>query len=326
MFTRALVTGGAGFIGSHLIDKLCEGGFDVVALDNLSSGRIENLRRWMNSPYFTFVKADLLDINEAILNVIRGCDIIFHLAANPEVRVGLTSPRVHYELNVATTFNLLECIRRVEGLRMMIFTSSSTVYGEPSIIPTPEDAPLKPISIYGASKMASEALIMSYAYTYGFNAIIYRLANVVGPRSRHGVLYDFIKKLLEDSEKLEILGNGMQRKSYVYIDDCIEAMLFCMNKSQEGVNVYNIGSEDQVSVREIADIVCEEMKIENVKYFFTGGVNGGRGWVGDVKNMLLSIERIKKLGWSPRLNSKQAVREAIKAILMESEEFKIDVS
>ena len=200
----------------------------------------------------------------------------------------------------------------------LIFTSTSTVYGEPTKIPTPEDyAPLKPISTYGASKLACEALISAYAYTYGFNAIIIRLANIVGPRSKHGVIYDFIQKLNKNPTQLEILGDGTQNKSYLYISDCIEAMLLGPEKTTEPVEIYNVGSEDQIDVKTIAEIVAEEMGLENVEFKFTGGVDGGRGWKGDVKNMLLDISKIKTLGWKPKHNSEQAMRRSTKDILKE---------
>ncbi len=312
---RVFITGGAGFIGSHLVDRLCEMGKNVVVFDNLSSGTIENVKKWLNVPNFRFVRGDLLfpsDISESL----DGCDTVFHLAANPEVRVGSENPKIHYEQNVLATFNLLEVIRRVGLVKTLIFTSSSTVYGDAKIIPTPEDyAPLKPISTYGASKLAAEALISAYANTYGFKAIIYRLANIVGSRSQHGVIHDFIKKLRENPKRLEILGDGTQTKSYLHVEDCIEAILTGLHANNEKVTIFNIGSEDQTTVREIADIVCARMGLRGVQYVLTGGVDGGRGWKGDVKIMLLSIEKLKKFGWKPKLNSRQAVERAISEIL-----------
>jgi UDP-glucose 4-epimerase len=309
------VTGGAGFIGSHLVDRLCENGNNVIVFDNLSSGKLENLKHWLKKPNFNFIQEDLLK-PKSIFNFLSECETVFHLAANPEVRVGSVDPKVHYEQNIVATFNLLEAVRKVGRIKNFVFTSSSTVYGEVEKIPTPEDyAPLKPISIYGASKLASEALITCYAYTYGFNATIYRLANIVGSRTQHGVIYDFINKLMKNSKRLEILGDGTQRKSYLYIDDCIDAMLMGIGHSHDKVEIYNVGSEDQVNVKEIADIVCQEMGLSSVDYVYTGGVDGGRGWKGDVKVMLLSIEKIKGLGWKPKLNSHQAVRKTVRAIL-----------
>ncbi|MEM4713415.1 MAG: NAD-dependent epimerase/dehydratase family protein [Candidatus Bathyarchaeia archaeon] len=312
---RVFITGGAGFIGSHLVDRLCEMGEDVIVFDNLSSGTVENVKKWLNMPNFKFIRGDLLSLKE-IIKSIEGCDTVFHLAANPEVRVGSENPKIHYEQNVLATFNLLEVIRKVGRVKTLIFTSSSTVYGDAIAIPTPEDyAPLKPISAYGASKLAAEALISAYANTYGFQAIIYRLANIVGQRSQHGVIHDFIKKLKENPKKLEILGDGTQTKSYLHVEDCIDAILTGLYKSNERVGIFNVGSEDQVVVEEIADIVCAKMGLKSVQYVFTGGVDGGRGWKGDVRVMLLNIEKLKKLGWKPKLKSRQAVERAVSEIL-----------
>ena len=315
---KVLVTGGAGFIGSHLVDNLVEKDFSITVLDNLSSGSLENIQQWIGSKGFAFIRGDLLSREEAS-RAVEGCEVVFHLAANPEVRVGSISPEIHYRQNIEATFNLLEAVRRLRNLKAFIFTSSSTVYGEPSKIPTPEDyTPLKPISIYGASKLACETLITSYAYTYGFRAVIYRLANVVGPRSRHGVIYDFIQKLKANPYKLEILGDGTQTKSYLHVSDCVEAMLLGLEKANSQVEVFNVGSEDQLNVKRIAEMVAEEMGQRNVKFKLTGGVNGGRGWKGDVKNMLLDIGKLKNLGWKLRYNSEESVKLAVKQLISET--------
>jgi len=312
---RILVTGGAGFIGSHLVDALMEKEEKVRVIDNLSSGKLENVKRWIGNPRFEFVKGDLLN-PEDVMKAVKGCDVVFHLAANPEVRVGSVRPEVHYKQNTAATFNLLEALRKHGEVKTLAFTSSSTVYGEASVIPTPEDyAPLEPISIYGASKLACEALIMSYAHSYGFNAVIYRLANVVGPRSEHGVIYDFFRKLRRNPKELEILGDGTQEKSYLYVKDCVQAMLIGLKSLDRRVDILNVGSEDQVNVKRIAEIVVEEMGLNDVKFRFTGGVNGGRGWVGDVKKMLLDVSKLKSKGWKARYNSEESVRLAIRSIV-----------
>jgi UDP-glucose 4-epimerase len=309
-----LVTGGAGFIGSHLVDKLCEKN-EVTVFDNLSSGKLQNVERWLSEPNFTFVREDLLKPRK-LDETLSSCDIVFHLAANPEVRAGSVNPKVHYEQNVTATFNLLEATRKVGNVKKLVFTSSSTVYGEPERIPTPEDyAPLNPISAYGAFKLVSEVLITSYARTYGFDAVIYRLANITGDRAQHGIVYDFVNKLSTNPERLEILGDGTQKKSYLDVEDCINAMLIGVGRSSSRVTIYNVGSEDQVNVKEIADIACEEMGLKSVKYIFTGGVDGGRGWLGDVKVMLLSVQKIMNLGWKPTLNSNQSVRKAFRTLL-----------
>jgi UDP-glucose 4-epimerase len=311
--SEALVTGGAGFIGSHLVDALMARKTNVSVFDNLSSGIMTNIKQWLSNSNFTLIKRDLLNLTDFAKLKHNNYKLIFHLAANPEVRVGSTNPDMHFHQNIVATHNLLEYVRKAKSKPTIIFTSTSTVYGEATKIPTPEEyAPLKPISTYGASKLACEALISAYAYTYGFKAIIYRLANIVGPRSKHGVIYDFVQKLNENPKELEILGDGTQNKSYLYVTDCIEAMLLGLEKTRNQVEIYNIGSADQINVKTIAEIVIKEMKLDNVKLKFTGGVDGGRGWKGDVKNMLLDITKIKSLGWKPKYNSKQAVEKAVR--------------
>lgn len=250
---HALVIGGAGFVGSHLVDALLTNGINVSVFDNLSSGTLQNIKQWLNNPNFTFIKGDLLNPSDIQKLKQEHYDLVFHLTANPEVRIGLTNPDIHFQQNIVATHKLLESLRKTKNNPTLIFTSTSTVYGEPTKMPTPEDyAPLKPISTYGASKLACEALISAYAYTYGFKAIIIRLANIVGPRSQHGVVHDFIQKLKKNPEELEILGDGTQTKSYLYISDCINAILLTLQKSKEQVEIYNAGSEDQIPVTKIA--------------------------------------------------------------------------
>jgi len=309
---KALVTGGAGFIGSHLIDALLSKGYEVSCIDNFSSGKREFIEH--NLERIELYEGDLLrqqDISKAI----DGCDVVFHLAANPDVRIGAINTRTHLDNGILATYNLLEEMRR-KDINKIVFTSSSTVYGEASVIPTPENyGPLIPISLYGAAKLAAEALISSYCHTFDMEAIIYRFANVVGPRSTHGVIYDFIKKLRKNPQELEILGDGKQRKSYLYVDDCIDAMLFGMEKAKEKVEIFNIGSEDWVEVKEIADIVSEEMGLKP-EYRFTGGIDG-RGWKGDVKFMRLDISKLKNMGWKPKYSSREAIRLTAKWLIEE---------
>ena len=315
--TDALVTGGAGFIGSHLVDALLQRGLSVRVIDNLTSGSVDNIRNHRGNPRFSFLLGDLMNPEDA-RRAVDGCRLVFHLAANPEVRTSSVQPERHFQQNVLTTYTLLEAMRRAGEVEVLVFTSSSTVYGEARRLPTPETyAPLKPISVYGACKLACEALITSYAHNYGFRAVIYRLANIVGPRSRHGVIYDFIQKLMRNREELEILGDGTQTKSYLYVDDCIRAMLLGLEASRESVEIFNVGSEDWVNVGEIARVVAEEMGVRHVKFRFTGGVDGGRGWRGDVKQMLLSVERLRRLGWKPKYNSLEAVRRAARELIRE---------
>jgi UDP-glucose 4-epimerase len=305
---KALVTGGAGFIGSSLVDCLIERGGEVRVIDNLSAGSLDNLGRWEGDPRLSFVKGDLLD-PETVIDALDSCDVVYHLAANPEVRALRTSPEEHFRQNIEATHRLLEAVRVAGGVELLVFASSSTVYGEADVVPTPEDyGPLKPISHYGASKLAAEALVSAYASMYGFRAVIFRLANIVGPRSSHGVVYDFVEKLKADPGKLEVLGDGSQSKSYLYVDDCVRGMVLGAEKASERVEVFNLGSDDRVSVMEIAGIVIEEMGVEGCEVLLTGGVDGGRGWAGDVKVMQLDSSRLRSLGWAPRMSGVEAVR------------------
>jgi len=317
---RALVTGGAGFIGSHLVDALMESGGRVVVVDNLSSGSVDNLRRWLEHPDFRFVRADVRSLSE-LREATRDLDfdVVFHLAANPDVRRSAEDPGSAFKDNVVGTFNVLE-LAREKSVRAVVFTSSSTVYGDPKRIPMDEEHVLEPISVYGATKVAGEALLSAYAHTYGFKGLSLRLANIVGSRCHHGVIYDFIVKLLRNPRELEILGDGTQRKSYLHVSDCVDAILTLTERALSGgaaYDVYNVGNDDWVTVREIADIVVDVMGLSGVRYRFTGGVDGGRGWKGDVKFMLLSIERLRALGWRPRLSSREAVRRAAEELLRE---------
>ncbi|MEM1976791.1 MAG: NAD-dependent epimerase/dehydratase family protein [Nitrososphaerota archaeon] len=307
---RALVTGGAGFIGSHLVDALMRSGYEVRVIDNLSQGKIENISRWIGAPGFEFIEGDVVD--EAIMReAVKSCDAVFHLAANPEVRLG--DPRVHYRENVHATYVVLEAMR-ANDVKKMIFTSSSTVYGEARIMPTPEDySPLLPISMYGACKLASESLIIGYCMMYDMGAAILRLANIVGSRARHGVIVDFIRKLRSNPRRLEILGDGEQTKSYLLVDDCVDAIMRAFESIDRGVEIYNVGSEDAINVKTIAGIVIEELGLRDVEMTYTGGVEG-RGWRGDVRKMLLDISKIKSLGWRPRHNSAESVRLAARAL------------
>jgi UDP-glucose 4-epimerase len=311
---KALVTGGAGFIGSHLVDHLIKNGREVRVIDNLSSGSMENLAQWNDDPRLKLHEVDLL--NGATLDsALRGCDEVYHLAANPEVNVKNASPEDHFRQNIEATYNLLEAMRRSGEQKFIAFTSSSTVYGEAEAIPTREDyGPLVPISLYGASKLAGEALLTSYASMYGFRAIIYRLANVVGPRSNHGVIYDFVHKLMDSPDELEVLGDGSQSKSYLYIEDCITGI---MNGIERGnrVDIYNIGSWDRTNVLEIAETVKDEMGLNEARIRLTGGIDGGRGWKGDVKVMQLDMNELRSVGWTPKYGSAEAVRLTVRSVI-----------
>ena len=304
---KILVTGGAGFIGSHLVDKLIANN-SIVVFDNLSSGNLKNLEHLENNKNFSFIKGDLLK-PEDIEKSLKGISKVYHIAANPEVRIGEVDTRTHFEQNIVASYNLLEAMRK-DNVKNIIFTSTSTVYGDAKIIPTPEEYPTTPISTYGASKLAAEGLISSFCHTFGMKGVVFRLANIIGRRSDHGVIIDFIKKLKNNPKELEILGDGTQNKSYIYIDDCIDGILFAEEKSIDNFDIFNLGSEDRITVKELAGIVVKGLGLKDVKYNFTGGYEG-RGWRGDVKFFQLSIEKIKKLGWRPKYNSRESVEKTV---------------
>ena len=311
---KALVTGGAGFIGSHIVDHLIQSGKPVRVVDNLVSGTLDNLRQWKDHPLFEFLEIDLLD-KEKVNTAVMGCDEVYHLAANPEVNAKNASPEDHFRQNIEATYNLLEAMRQDNKQNFIVFTSTSTVYGEPDQIPTMETyGPTIPISLYGASKLACEGLLSAYASMYGFRAVIFRLANVVGPRSNHGVIYDFIGKLRNNPDRLEVLGDGTQSKSYLYIDDCVEGIMHGVGNGGI-VDIFNIGSDDRTNVLAIAEIVKEEMGLSGAEIGLTGGVDGGRGWRGDVKIMQLDMNRLKRTGWSPAYISSEAVRQTAKDLI-----------
>jgi UDP-glucose 4-epimerase len=311
MKSKIIVTGGTGFIGSHLVDTLIAGGNEVIVIDNLSSGKLEFIEHHNMNPNFKLVKLDMLEL-EKLTIAIKGADMVYHLAANPDVRLGAENTKVHLEQNIIVTYNLLEAMR-MNKQQNIIFTSTSTVYGEASIIPTPENyGPLIPISLYGASKLACEALITSYCHTFEMRSWIFRFANIVGERGTHGIIIDFINKLEQNPRSLEILGDGQQRKSYIHVSDCIDGILFAVNNSNEMANIFNIGSTDTINSTEIGELIVKEMGLHNVKFTYTGGT---RGWKGDVPKMLLSIDKLQELGWNPSNNSKSSVIAATKSTL-----------
>lgn len=307
-----LVTGGAGFIGSHLVDALLAEN-EVTILDNFSSGKREHIAHHQSNSGFKVIEANMHDLF-SLKEAVAGKDMVFHLAANPDVKLGAEDTRVHFDQNILATYNLLEAMRK-EDIKRIAFTSTSTVYGDAKTMPTPEDyGPLIPISLYGASKLACEALISSYCHTFDMQSWIFRFANIVGERGTHGVIVDFVRKLREDPKELEILGSGKQRKSYLEVKDCAAAMIHCVDHSLEQTNIFNIGSADSVDVTGIADIVVEQMGLSGVKYRYTGGIDG-RGWRGDVKLMLLSIDKITDIGWRPEYNSADSIKAAVDALL-----------
>ena len=278
---HCIVTGGAGFIGSHLVDLLLSRGDSVTVIDSMVAGRMMNLEHNIGS-LTAFRHADLLD--DGWQDLFAGADRVYHIAADPDVRGSARKSYEVYTNNVTATVRVLEAMKE-HNVPEIVFTSTSTVYGEADVIPTPETyAPMIPISVYGASKLACEAMISAYAATYGMKAWVYRFANIIGSRSTHGVIYDFIRKLQNDPAQLEILGDGRQSKSYLAVENCVAAMVYAPTVSDGTFNVFNIGSEDWVSVKQIAELIVEEMDLKNVSFHFTGG---DRGWVGDVPMMRL---------------------------------------
>lgn len=306
---RIFVTGGAGFIGSELCAKLLAKNNTVVCFDNFSSGSEEFIAPIMKHPKFVLIRGDMLKPRE-LKKALKGCQTVIHLAANPDVRLGESDSHVHFEQNIVATFNLLEAMKGLK-VKELVFASSSVVYGSAKIIPTPESyGPLLPISLYGASKLACEAMISAYSDNFGITATMMRFANVIG-RHAHGVTRDFKKKLEANPKELEILGDGTQTKSYLHLNDCIDGTILAAENTVKGAEHFNLGSGDKLNVKTIADIVSGEMGLRNVNYKFTGKL----AWAGDIKIMLLATEKIKSFGWRPKLNSEQAVRKAVREML-----------
>jgi UDP-glucose 4-epimerase len=298
-----LVTGGAGFIGSHLVDRLIKEN-NITVIDNLSSGKLEFI-----NPKATFVEKDLLKL-EDILGDFEDIDTVFHIAANPDVKLSSVDTKPHFDQNIVATYNVLEAMR-IKDVPKIVFTSSSTVYGR-APMPTPEDyGPLIPESIYGASKLACEGLISSYCHTFGFKSWIFRFANIIGERSNHGVIPDFIEKLRANPLELEILGDGKQSKSYLHIGECLDQIIFGVNNSNDKVNIFNVGSETHINVLNIGELVSNKMRL-TPKIRFTGG---DVGWKGDIPRMLLSIDKLKNLGYAPKYNSFDSVKITIRELL-----------
>ena len=305
-----MVTGGAGFIGSHLVDRLISDGYKVTVFDNLSSGKKEFISHNLGNSCFSFVKADLLD-KKVIGEEIRDHDVVFHIAANPDVRGGVDDPSMA-EKDIQATYNLLDAMRKT-GVKKIVFSSSSVIYGETPAMPLPENyGPLLPISVYGAAKLACEGLISSFAHTFDLQGWMFRFANVVGIRGTHGVIVDFINKLKKNPCELEILGDGKQKKPYLYVTECVDGIMHGFMHADDQINLFNLGVDSATEVKRIGELVVEEMGLENVDFKYTGGK---RGWRGDVPHFQFDISKIKKLGWKPCLSSDEAVKKAIKETL-----------
>jgi len=308
-----LVTGGAGFIGSHLVDALVEQGKKVRVIDNFSSGREEFLAHHGGEGMVEIRRGDLLD-REIVNSAMDEIETVHHLAANPDIRLGTEVTDTDLRQGTIATYNVLEAMR-IAGVSRISFASSSAIYGEAKVMPTPEDyGPIVPISLYGASKLASEALITAWAGTFGIKGFIHRFANIVGPRGTHGVIFDFIHKLKNDPRRLEVLGDGKQEKSYMSAHDCVHSMLHVIGLGEEGTVLNNLGTGDTCSVSRIAEIVIEESEIEGVSIEYTGG---NRGWAGDVPKTYLDVSKLLDSGFRPTSMSEQAIRDTARALISE---------
>lgn len=294
---HCFVTGAAGFIGSNLVDRLIAAGHSVVGYDNFSTGQTRFLQSANKSPQFNLVEGDLL--NAALLtSAMAGCDIVFHLAANADVRFGTHHPFKDIEQNTIATYNVLEAMR-ANGLKRIAFSSTGSVYGEATVFPTPENAPF-PVqtSLYGNSKVAAEGLISSYCEGFGFQGFIFRFVSILGERYTHGHVFDFYRKLLADPSRLEVLGNGKQRKSYLYVQDCIDAILLAIDHASDRVNIFNLGQDEYCEVNQSIGWICGRLRL-TPELSYTGGE---RGWIGDNPFIFLDCSRMRSLGWSPKMS------------------------
>ncbi len=303
---KAFVTGSAGFIGSNLVDRLLAQGVSVTGWDNFSTGREEFLQSAFAHPGFNQIRGDNLDL-PALTAAMEGCDTVFHLAANADVRFGLDHPRKDFEQNTTATFHVLEAMR-ANGIRRIFFSSTGSVYGEAAVIPTPENAPF-PIqtSLYGASKVAGECLIQAYGEGYGFEGCIFRFVSILGERYTHGHVFDFYKQLLADPARLRVLGDGTQRKSYLYVQDCIDAILHAAGRAgaqgEPAIEIYNLGIADSCQVTDSIRWICRHLGI-NPTLDFAGG---SRGWVGDNPFIFLETSKIQATGWKPKLTIEEGI-------------------
>jgi len=297
---RIVITGGAGFIGSHLAEALVKKE-EVIVFDNFSSGR----REFLKGVNVKIIRGDVRNFEE-VKKACKEVDVIYHFAADPDVRKSLKEPLENFKIDVLGTLNVVEACRS-NHVKQIVFASSSVIYGNAEI-PTPENARISPVSNYGAAKAASELYISTYSQLYGIRATVLRYANIIGSRLTHGVIYDFYQKLEKSPKELEILGNGSQEKSYLHINDAIDATLFAVEKTKKGFDVFNVGSEEQITVKRIAHLIVSALGLEGVQYKYTGGKIG---WPGDVSIMLLSIEKLKALGWKPRFEVEKSILQTV---------------
>ena len=302
-----MVTGCAGFIGSSLVDRLLEEGHSVVGIDNFSTGQLRFLDEALKNPNFQLAKIDLLNLTE-LKTHFTGAEAVFHLAANADVRFGTDHPGKDLEQNTIATYHVLEAMR-VNGVKKILFSSTGSVYGEASHIPTSEfsEFPIQ-TSLYGASKLAGEAMISAYCEGFGMQSWIFRFVSILGERYTHGHVFDFYQKLQEDQTHLLVLGNGLQRKSYLYVQDCIDAIFFALERAKDKVNIFNLGVDNYVEVNDSIGWICEELNLKP-QLEYTGGE---RGWIGDNPFIYLDTKRINSLGWSPRVSIREGIIKTVK--------------
>jgi len=299
---KACVTGAAGFIGSNLVDRLLAAGHEVTGFDNFCTGQREFLQSACANPRFRLIEGDLLDTG-AVQRALKGCDFVFHLAANADVRFGPDHPRHDLEQNTIATSNVLEAMRS-GGARRIAFSSTGSVYGEPDVFPTPESAPF-PVqtSLYGASKIGAEGLISAYAAAFGFQTFIFRFVSILGERYTHGHVFDFYRQLLEHPDRLDVLGNGRQRKSYLYVQDCINAMLLAPERCTDAVNIFNLGAGEYCEVNDSIGWITQALGLSPAVCY----AGGERGWVGDSPFIFLDCTRMRSFGWKPELTIEQGI-------------------
>ena len=312
--TKYFITGGAGFIGSHLVDRLMKEGKQVTVYDNLVSGRKKNIAHHIGKSNFRFIENDLLN-SDALKEAMKGHKIIWHLGANTDIPTGNRVTDLDLKNCTIATANVLE-VMRANNIDKILFASSATVYGDmPPVSLSESMGPLLPISLYGAGKLACEGFVSAYSYLFGIKALMFRFANVVGARMGHGVIYDFIQKLKKNPRELEILGDGNQEKPFFLVEDCIEGMFCALHNADKDCDIFNLGSDSFTTVSRIAQIVVEEMGLSGVKFKYTGG---RRGWKGDVPVVHFDVEKIKRLGWVAKHSSDEAVREAAHRLIKEA--------
>jgi len=310
VFKKILVTGCAGFIGSNLVDRLLSQKYQIIGVDNLRTGQKEFLKNALKNKNFKFFKCDLLNLNK-IKKIFKGSEIVFHLAANADVRYGYKNPFRDLEQNIIVTYNVLEAMKK-NNINKIVFCSTGSVYGEPKNFPTPENDnfPIQ-TSFYGAAKVAGESFVQAYCEAFNFKSWIFRFVSILGNRYTHGHVYDFCNQLFKNPNHLKALGDGNQRKSYLHVDDCISAMLIATKKSKNRINIFNLGTNEYVSVKQSINVICNQLKVKP-KVSFSGGK---RGWIGDSPFIFLNNKKIRSLGWKPKFTIKESIKQTVRYLI-----------